>query len=162
MPIRSASRSFHATIDGLLFDYSKQSVTSETMRLLFDLAEAAGLEARRAALFAGEVVNPTEHRAALHMALRNVSGRPMQAQGKDVMPEVIDVRDRMGAFAEGIRSGRDRRRRAAPNSPTSSTSASAGPTSARRWPRGRCRPSSRRACRCTSSPTSTGPISATF
>jgi glucose-6-phosphate isomerase len=95
----------HDAIDDLLFDYSKQRVTGETMKLLFDLAAAAGLEQRRAALFAGETVNPTEHRAALHMALRNVSGKPMKAQGQDVMPDVIAVRDRMGDFAEAIRSG---------------------------------------------------------
>jgi glucose-6-phosphate isomerase len=96
---------FHVAIDDLLFDYSKQRLTGETMKLLFDLAAAAGLEQRRAALFAGETVNPTEHRAALHMALRNVSGKPMKAQGQDVMPDVIAVRDRMGDFAEAIRSG---------------------------------------------------------
>ncbi len=96
---------FHVAIDDLLFDYSKQRVTGETMGLLFDLAEAAGLEARRAALFGGETVNPTEGRAALHMALRNVSGKPMLAQGKDVMPDVIAVRDKMGVFSEAVRSG---------------------------------------------------------
>jgi len=97
---------FHVAIDGLLFDYSKQRVTAETMALLYDLARAAGLEARRAALFGGETVNPTEGRAAMHMALRNVTpGKPMLAQGKDVMPEVIAVRDRMGAFSEAVRTG---------------------------------------------------------
>ena len=96
---------FHVALDDLIFDYSKQRIDGETMRLLFDLAKAAGLEARRAALFAGETVNPTEGRAALHMALRNVSGKPMNAQGKDVMPDVIAVRDKMGVFAEAIRSG---------------------------------------------------------
>ena len=97
---------FHVAIDDLLFDYSKQCVTPETMRLLFDLAHAAGFEARRAALFGGETVNPTEGRAALHMALRNVTpGKPMMAEGRDVMPDVIAVRDKMGVFAEAIRSG---------------------------------------------------------
>ncbi len=96
---------FQVALDDLIFDYSKQRIDAETMRLLFDLAKAAGLEARRAALFAGETVNPTEGRAALHMALRNVSGKPMNAQGKDVMPDVIAVRDKMGVFAEAIRSG---------------------------------------------------------
>ena len=97
---------FHAAIDGLIFDYSKQRVSRETMALLFDLARAAKLEARRAALFGGETVNVTEGRAAVHVALRNVApGKPMLAQGKDVMPEVIAVRDKMGVFAEAVRSG---------------------------------------------------------
>ena len=97
---------FHVAIDGLVFDYSKQRVDAETMKLLFDLAKAAGLEARRAALFGGEAVNVTEGRAAYHMALRNVTpGKAMKALGKDVMPDVIEVRDRMGTFAEAVRSG---------------------------------------------------------
>ena len=97
---------FHVAIDGLVFDYSKQRVTTETMALLFDVAHAAKLEPRRAALFAGEAVNPTEGRAAMHMALRNVTpGKPMKALGKDVMADVVSVRDKMGAFAEAVRSG---------------------------------------------------------
>jgi glucose-6-phosphate isomerase len=97
---------FHATIDGLIFDYSKQRVTSETMALLFDLVRAAKFEAKRAALFGGEAVNVTENRSVLHMALRNVTpGKAFLSQGKDVMPDVIEVRDRMGVFAEAIRDG---------------------------------------------------------
>lgn len=96
---------FHVAIDGLVFDYSKQRVTEETRALLFDLARAAKLEERRAALFGGEAVNVTEGRAVMHMALRNVSGKAMPALGKDVMPDVIAVRDKMGEFAEAIRSG---------------------------------------------------------
>ena len=97
---------YHATFDGLVYDYSKQRVSAETMRLLFDLARAANLEERRAALFAGETVNVTEGRAVMHMALRNVTpGKPMFAQGQNVMPDVIAVRDRMGVFAEAVRDG---------------------------------------------------------
>ena len=97
---------FHVEIDDLIFDYSKQRVTEETMRLLYDLAKAAKLDERRAALFAGDKVNITENRSVLHMALRNVTpGKPMMADGVDVMPDVIAVRDRMGAFAEAVRNG---------------------------------------------------------
>ena len=97
---------FHAAIEGLIFDYSKQRVTGETMALLFNLARAADLDAKRAALFGGDAVNVTENRSVLHMALRNVTpGRVFLSQGKDVMPDVIDVRERMGAFAEAIRDG---------------------------------------------------------
>lgn len=97
---------FHLRFDDLLFDFSKQRVTDETLRLLVELAEAAQFERRRAAFFAGEAVNVTENRAALHMALRNVTpGKAMTVGGKDVMPDVLAVRDRMVAFAEGVRSG---------------------------------------------------------
>lgn len=97
---------FHAAIDGLIFDYSKQRVSAETMTLLTDLAVAAKLDERRKALFAGEKVNVTEDRSVLHMALRNmVPGKAMMSDGKDVMPDVRDVRERMGAFADGVRGG---------------------------------------------------------
>ncbi len=97
---------FHAAIDGLIFDYSKQRVSTETMALLTDLAVAAKLDERRKALFAGEKVNVTEDRSVLHMALRNmVPGKAMMSDGKDVMPDVREVRERMGAFADGVRGG---------------------------------------------------------
>ena len=96
---------FHAELDDLLFDYSKHRVTRETMRLLVDLARAAKLEERRAALFAGEIVNVTEHRPALHMALRNLTDAPMFAEGLDVMPAVRAERAKLGKFADAVRSG---------------------------------------------------------
>ena len=97
---------FHAAFGDLTFDYSKQRVTDETMRLLFDLARSAKLDERRTALFSGEKVNMTEQRSVLHMALRNVvPDKPMLSDGVDVMPGVRDVRDRMGAFAEAVRNG---------------------------------------------------------
>lgn len=96
---------FHAELDDLLFDYSKHRVTRETMRLLVELARAAKLEERRAALFAGDIVNVTEHRPALHMALRNLTDAPMMAEGKDVMPAVRAERAKLAKFADAIRSG---------------------------------------------------------
>ena len=97
---------FHATLGDLIFDYSKQRVSQETMRLLYGLARAAKLDEHRTALFSGAKINVTEGRSVLHMALRNVTpGKPMLADGVDVMPEVREVRDRMGVFAEAIRNG---------------------------------------------------------
>jgi hypothetical protein len=75
---------FSLGLDDLLLDYSKCAVTAETMRLLMELARAAGLEERRAAMFAGEPINVTEGRAALHVALRNHSDRPMTVDGRPV------------------------------------------------------------------------------
>ncbi len=96
---------FHAALDDLLFDFSKHRIDRTTLKLLLDLARAAKLEERRAALFAGAIVNPTEGRPALHVALRNMSGEPMPAQGRDVMPEVLAERQKMLAFAEAVRGG---------------------------------------------------------
>ncbi|QBR71597.1 glucose-6-phosphate isomerase [Beijerinckiaceae bacterium] len=96
---------FHIKHGDLLFDFSKHRADEETLRLLGNLARAAGVEARRAALFAGEPVNATEHRPALHMALRNLSGKPMFSEGRDVMPEVLAERAKMEAFAEAVRNG---------------------------------------------------------
>ncbi|SFK33460.1 glucose-6-phosphate isomerase [Methylocapsa palsarum] len=96
---------FHIALDDLIFDFSKHRLTEKTFALLLDLARSARVEARRAALFAGEAVNATERRPALHMALRNLSGKPMFAEGVDVMPDVVAERGKMEAFAEAIRSG---------------------------------------------------------
>jgi glucose-6-phosphate isomerase len=96
---------FHVELDDILFDFSKQRITETTLALLLDLARAAAVEARRTALFAGEPVNATEHRPALHMALRNLSGKPMFAKGQDVMPDVLAERRKMETFAEAVRNG---------------------------------------------------------
>lgn len=96
---------FHVVLDDLLFDFSKHRIDRTTFKLLIDLARAVKFEARRAALFAGAIVNETEGRPALHMALRNMSGTPIVANGIDVMPEVLAERRKMLAFAESVRSG---------------------------------------------------------
>jgi glucose-6-phosphate isomerase len=96
---------FHVVFDDLLFDFSKHRLDDETFGLLIELARAAKVEARRAALFSGEPVNFTEHRPALHMALRNLGATPMFAAGRDVMPEVIAERRKMMDFAEAVREG---------------------------------------------------------
>ena len=75
-------------LDDLLFDYSKHRLNDATLAHLITLARAAHFEDKRAALFSGAKVNHTEHRPALHMALRNFSGKPVHVDGKDVMPDV--------------------------------------------------------------------------
>ncbi|WP_449255849.1 glucose-6-phosphate isomerase [Bosea sp. (in: a-proteobacteria)] len=96
---------FSARLDDLLLDYSKTAVTPEIFALLLDLASAAGVAAKRDAMFAGAAINTTENRAVLHTALRNLSDRPVEVDGADVMPEVRATLDRLFAFAEGVRGG---------------------------------------------------------
>ena len=98
-------KDFHLELDDILFDFSKQRIDRTTLALLLDLARAAKVEGRREALFAGEIVNQTEARPALHMALRNISGAPMRASGIDVMPEVLAERRKMLNFAQDVRNG---------------------------------------------------------
>ena len=90
---------------GLFLDYSKQRVTEETIRLLAALAEARGLAARCEAMFTGEKINVTEGRAVLHVALRAPRGTKILVDGKDVVPEVHAVLDRLADFAGRVRSG---------------------------------------------------------
>jgi len=96
---------FSLRFGDLLFDYSKNRITAETMALLFDLARQAGLAEATAAMFTGQKINNTERRAVLHVALRNRSNRPILVDGADVMPEVNRVLGKMRAFSEAIRSG---------------------------------------------------------
>ena len=96
---------FSLSLDDLLLDFSKCAVTAETARLLADLAAAAGLEERRAAMFGGEKINVTEDRAVLHVALRDRSGHALFLDGEDVMPGVHAVLDAMKLFSEAVRSG---------------------------------------------------------
>jgi glucose-6-phosphate isomerase len=90
---------------GLYLDYSKNRITDETLRLLLQLAEERGVAQRRDAMFGGEKINVTEQRAVLHVALRAPRGAHIMVDGKDVMPEVHAVLDKMAAFAEQVRSG---------------------------------------------------------
>ena len=102
-----AQRGEHFTLEalGLYFDYSKNRITGETMQLLIGLAEQSGLRARIDAMFAGEKINVTEHRAVLHVALRAPAGEKIFVDGADVVPEVHAVLDRMEKFSAQIRSG---------------------------------------------------------
>ncbi|MFN0011890.1 MAG: glucose-6-phosphate isomerase [Phycisphaerales bacterium] len=96
---------FHANFEDVLLDYSKNRVSSETMRLLFDLARQADVAGWAKKMFAGEKINITEDRAVLHVALRNRSNTPIVVDGKDVMPEVNRVLEQMFAFADQVRGG---------------------------------------------------------
>jgi len=91
---------------GLYLDYSKNRVTDETLRLLVALADARGLRDRIAAMFRGDVINRTEQRSVLHVALRMPKGERLGVDGVDVVAEVHGVLDRMNAFADAVRSGR--------------------------------------------------------
>jgi len=90
---------------GLYFDYSKHRVTDETMRLLLALAEDRGLRARIDAMFRGDKINVTEKRAVLHVALRAPRGASILVDGKNVVPEVHEVLDRMAEFSTRVRDG---------------------------------------------------------
>jgi glucose-6-phosphate isomerase len=90
---------------GLHLDYSKNRVTAETISLLAALAEERGVPERREAMFRGDRINVSENRSVLHVALRMPRGRSLIVEGTDVVKEVHEVLDRMGAFADRIRSG---------------------------------------------------------
>ena len=90
---------------GLYFDYSKNRITDETMRLLADLAEESGVAQRRDQMFRGEHLNVSEDRAVLHVALRTPAGTALVVDGVDVVGEVQAVLTRMRAFATRLRSG---------------------------------------------------------
>jgi glucose-6-phosphate isomerase len=96
----------HVVLDDLMFDYSKQRITAATLVKLQNLASAADIENKRAAMFSGKLINSTERRAALHTALRNFSGEPVLVGGQDVMPEIAAERARVFAFASDVREGR--------------------------------------------------------
>ncbi len=95
----------HVEAVGLYFDYSKQRVSDETLRLLRDLADACGLTQRTEAMFRGDKINATEGRAVLHVALRAPVGERIDVDGEDVVPKVHEVLDRMAEFAGRVRSG---------------------------------------------------------
>ncbi|KAG6940640.1 glucose-6-phosphate isomerase, partial [Chelydra serpentina] len=89
----------------ILVDYSKNLVTEEVMKMLIELAKSRGVENAREQMFTGEKINFTENRAVLHIALRNRSNVPILVDGKDVVPEVNKVLDKMKHFCQKVRSG---------------------------------------------------------
>ena len=102
-PLRAEKLSCEAA--GLYLDYSKQRVGRETLELLARLADARALPRAIERMFAGEKINVTEHRPALHVALRNVSGRAVMTGGRNVMTDVNAVLERMGRFTDAVRDG---------------------------------------------------------
>ena len=90
---------------GLFLDYSKNRITDETLKLLLQLAEERGLKHHIEAMFRGDKINITENRAVLHVALRAPKGESIMVDGKDVVPEVHAVLDKMSAFSDRVRGG---------------------------------------------------------
>ncbi len=96
---------FSQSFEDILIDYSKNIITRETLDMLTRLAEECQVKAATEQMFTGEIINGTEQRAVLHVALRNRSGGPILVDGQDVMPEVKEVLDRMEQFCDRIHSG---------------------------------------------------------
>ena len=90
---------------GIFFDYSKNRITDETVKLLLQLAEESGLRERIDAMFRGEKINVSEKRAVLHVALRAPKGEVIKTDGKDVVPGVHAVLEKMSAFSDRVRNG---------------------------------------------------------
>lgn len=92
-------------LDAILFDYSKNIVTDETLTMLLQLTEECKVKEAINAMFSGEKINETENRAVLHTALRNFSDNTITVDGKDIMPEIRKARKKMQFFCEKIHSG---------------------------------------------------------
>jgi glucose-6-phosphate isomerase len=90
---------------GIYLDYSKNRITDKTLKLLLDLAKESGLRERIDAMFRGDKINVTENRAVLHVALRAPKNETILVDGKNVVPEVHTVLDKMTAFSNRVRSG---------------------------------------------------------
>jgi len=102
-PIRGARMAAEGA--GLYLDYSKNRITYATLKLLVELADESGLQARIDAMFRGERVNITEQRPALHVALRAPKGTAIYVDGENVVPKVHAVLERMAHFCNRVRSG---------------------------------------------------------
>ncbi len=91
--------------EGILLDYSKNRVSDESLKLLLELAEAAGLKSGIEAMFTGRKINITENRAVLHVALRAPKGESIVVDGEDVIPAVHEVLEKMVGFSDKVRKG---------------------------------------------------------
>ena len=96
---------YSVEFNDILFDYSKNRITDETLELLFELADACQVGEAREDMFSGKKINVTENRAVLHTALRNRSNTPVLLDGVDVMPEVNRVLEKIRGFSDKVRSG---------------------------------------------------------
>jgi glucose-6-phosphate isomerase len=96
---------FTLKLNDILIDYSKNIITTETIELLIELAEEVGLKESIEAMFNGDKINQTEHRAVLHVALRNRANTPVYVDGEDVMPQINKVLDQVKSFSEKLLSG---------------------------------------------------------
>ncbi|MGR3362890.1 MAG: glucose-6-phosphate isomerase [Maritimibacter harenae] len=102
------AEAFSVRMDDMVLDYSKTLVDQDARDLLLELAEEAGVTARRDAMFSGQPINETEGRAVLHTALRDPGPSGARVDGQDVLPEVHATLDRMEEFANGLRTGKVR------------------------------------------------------
>jgi glucose-6-phosphate isomerase len=94
-----------ASAAGLFLDYSKNRITEKTLKLLLQLTDESHLRAKIDAMFGGEKINITENRAVLHIALRAPKGASILVDGKNVVPDIHAVLDKMAAFSNRVRSG---------------------------------------------------------
>lgn len=97
---------FSITFRDMLVDYSKNRIDEKTMDLLFQLADEVKLDAAKEQMFGGEKINMTEDRAVLHVALRNRGGNPIKFEGKDVMPDINEVLDKIEKFTSKLHAGK--------------------------------------------------------
>jgi len=98
-------KSMMVEYDGVFLDYSRQRVSQDTMGKLFKLAEAAHLKEKMEKMYSGQKINSTENRSVLHVALRAARGKEIYSDGKNVVPEVWEVLDKIKYFSEKVRSG---------------------------------------------------------
>ncbi len=98
-------KDFSIQFEDTLIDYSKNHLTSTTKTILLDLAKECKLDEAIKMMFAGEAINQTENRAVLHVALRNRSNTPIFVEGKDIMPSINEVLEKMKVFSEKLISG---------------------------------------------------------
>ena len=96
---------FSVQMEELLFDYSKNIITENTLEILLELADDCKLKEAIEAMFTGERINETENRAVLHTAIRNFSGNPVLTDGVDVMPAIKNVQEQMKIFCTAVHSG---------------------------------------------------------
>lgn len=96
---------FSFSLNDIVVDFSKNIITDETLGILLQLAGETKLKEAIDAMFEGDFINETEHRSVLHVALRNFSGKPVYAAGKDIMPDVQAVLEQMRQFCDKVHSG---------------------------------------------------------
>ncbi|MGN6801633.1 MAG: glucose-6-phosphate isomerase [Ginsengibacter sp.] len=98
-------KKYSLAVPDIIFDFSKNLVNDETLKLLVELAYECELHKAIKAMFTGELINDTEGRSVLHTALRNFSGKPVMSEGKDVMPDVLKEREHMKSFCKKVHKG---------------------------------------------------------
>ena len=99
-------KKFSLSLEDLVFDYSKNIIVDKTIQLLLQLADQCKLKDAISAMFKGDMINETEHRSVLHIALRNFSNNPVYSQGNDVMPLVKKVLRKMKQFSDSVHNGK--------------------------------------------------------